>query len=189
VNCMRGFLFLVLSAVFCCQALARLGETEKECEARYGDPIHYVSPYPESIVPDAQERWFKKSKLNVRVLFQQDKAVYIYFQGERGPITRDVEKALLDANGNGEWKDQDIESDYWSREFGVELGTGPRTWHSASGDRIAYRVYDSGAGGLMIADMRFYESAKSRLEHFNKKVIDRFKEWQAGQLKKRMEGF
>ena len=179
--CLSAFLaFAVVS-----NSLARIGETEKECEERYGAPIQYAPADPNVLVPGTQERWFQKSPLYIRVLFKHGKAVCLFFEGRSGMINSDIEKPLLEANASGEWKRQNAESDFWLREFGVDLGMGPRTWHSASGDRIAYRVYEKVALGLMIANMDFYNDAKDKLEYFQKRVIDRRNKIE----QERMKGF
>jgi hypothetical protein len=188
-----GALWLSVSLVFAVisTSAARLGETEDECEERYGPPIQYAPSDPNVLVPGTQERWFLKSALYVRVLFRQGRAVCLFFERQRGFFTRDMEQALLEANASDEWVDQDINSDYWTKNFGpgAEMDSGPRTWHSASGDRIAHRVRSGGQRGLMIADMSFYKEAKDKLEYFHTKLIERWEKRREEQTQERMKGF
>ena len=163
---------LFLFAVFCCKALARLGETEKECGARYGDPIHYAPHDPKALVPNADERWFIKSPFYVKALFSNGKAVYLYFEHRTSFYGDEAEEVLLDANKSGEWRQQvqylKGHSGFWYQ---------PQSWVSSDTSRIAYRVMGPRRRfALVVADKAFHESAKDTLTYYEQKVAKQKKD-------------
>src|ERR1035437_2592249 len=89
---------------------ARLGETEAQCEQRYGKPQDSLSDKSFPILSGAVNRTYQYQGWCIMISFLDGKAAIIsYSKSAKAPsgvaIRNDEAKAILDAEGNGgEWK-------------------------------------------------------------------------------------
>ena len=117
--------------------LARLGETEAQCEQRYGKPQDSLSDKSFPVLSGAVNRINQYQGWCIGIAFLDGKAVIIsYSKSAKAPdgvtIRNDEAKAILDAEGNGgEWKG--------SRSFNLFGPVHPKKW-SNTNDSIAYLV-------------------------------------------------
>ncbi|MBU0713832.1 MAG: hypothetical protein KJ964_00570 [Verrucomicrobia bacterium] len=117
--------------------LARLDETEAQCEQRYGKPQNSLSDKSFPILSGAVNRIYQYQGWCIRIAFIDGKAVIISYSKSAkaaGGITirNDEVKAILDAEGNGgEWKG--------SRNFNLFKPGHPKKWSNTNGS-IAYLV-------------------------------------------------
>lgn len=165
-------LLILCTFAFGATASARLGETEKQCEARYGAPIHYAPSDPKTTVPGTEERWFRKHPFYVRVVFRHGKAVYLCFENKLAFFGDDAEKAVLEANQRGPWRN---EIAYTQGHNGHWFH--PQSWSSPAGDRIAYRLMGpTGRFALVVADKAFHEDSEGTLAYGERKAAQRKQE-------------
>lgn len=104
---------------------ARIGESEKQCEARYGTP---VSSDVDPLLGDQKSALYKKSGFLVRITFLTGRAVSIRFEKEdKSPLTIGQIRLLLAFNsGSANWKQTLTEKDGvlgWDREDGKAEAT------------------------------------------------------------------
>ena len=118
--------------------LARLGETEAQCEQRYGKPQDSLSDKSFPILTSAVNRTYQYQGWCIMIAFLEGKAVIIsYSKAAQAPggitIRNDEVKSILDAEGNGgEWKG--------SRSFTLfKRVAHPKKWSNTNGS-IAYLV-------------------------------------------------
>lgn len=116
-------------------AQARLGETRKECIARYGEP---VSDTPVFVT-------FHSAQFSMLIRFADDKAAYIQIwkhDGLKDAALSDQEVLLLlEANGGGkQWKARSRPS-------------GEKVWITEDGER--YAIYDDAKRHLTITMKAF----------------------------------
>lgn len=110
---------LALSSI----AHARLGETTKECEARYGAPVESIS----SMIPgsDAEAVRYRRNQVEVTVHFKDSIAWHVAYSR---PHLNDTDtKTLLNENSN------DRE---WKPSLGEKIGT-IRFWRCTLVDYVA----------------------------------------------------
>ena len=117
--------------------LARLGETEAQCEQRYGKPQDSLSDKSFPVLSGAVNRTYQYQGWCIGIAFLDGKAAIIsYSKSAKAPggvaIRDDEAKAILDAEGNGgEWKG--------SRNFNLFKPGHPKKWSNTNGS-IAYLV-------------------------------------------------
>ena len=117
--------------------LARLDETEAQCEQRYGKPQDSLSDKSFPILSGAVNRIYQYQGWCISIAFLDGKAAIIsYSKSAKAPggvaIRNDEAKAILDAEGNGgEWKG--------SRSFNLFGPVHPKKWSNTNGS-IAYLV-------------------------------------------------
>ena len=118
-------------------AFARLGETEAQCEQRYGKPQDSLSDKSFPILSGAVNRIYQYQGWCISISFLDGKAVIIsYSKSAKASggvaIRNDEARAILDAEGNGgEWKG--------SRSFNLFGPVHPKKWSNTNGS-IAYLV-------------------------------------------------
>ena len=116
---------------------ARLGETEAQCEQRYGKPQVSLSDKSFPVLSGAVNRTYQYQGWCIMIAFFDGKAAIIsYSKAAKTPggvtIRNDEAKAILDAEGNGgEWKG--------SRSFNLFGPVHPKKWSNTNGS-IAYLV-------------------------------------------------
>ena len=118
--------------------LARLGETEAQCEQRYGKPQDSLSDKSFPVLSGAVNRIYQYQGWCISIAFLDGKATIIsYSKSAKAPggvaIRNDEAKAILDAEGNGgEWTG--------SRSFNpFKRVAHPKKWSNTNGS-IAYLV-------------------------------------------------
>ena len=118
-------------------AFARLGETEAQCEQRYGKPQNLLSDKSFPVLSGAINRIYQYQGWCIGIAFLDGKAAIIsYSKAAKAPggvaIRNDEAKAILAAEGNeGEWKG--------SRSFNLFGPVHPKKWSNTNGS-IAYLV-------------------------------------------------
>jgi hypothetical protein len=96
---MKYLLPLLALVAFNHSAPARLGENEKQIEARYGTSSATYSPMPGIIVKD-----YSKNGIAIHVYYIDGKSVREDFNFQGNAVTDDIVKTLLDINSLGsEW--------------------------------------------------------------------------------------
>ncbi len=101
---MKALLLLSVLISLSSPALARIGETREQCEARYGKPVRVDEEYHNTS--------HEKAGLAVECYFYEGKCERIAFQhidmgadGKRLPLTELEVKTLMEANsGGGVWE-------------------------------------------------------------------------------------
>ena len=118
--------------------LARLGETEAQCEQRYGKLQDSLSDKSFPVLSGAVNRTYQYQGWCIMIAFLDGEAAIIsYSKSAKAPggitIRNDEIKAILDAEGNGgEWKG--------SRSFNpFKRVAHPKKWSNTNGS-IAYLV-------------------------------------------------
>ena len=118
--------------------LARLGETEAQCEQRYGKPQDSLSDKSFPVLSGAVNRIYQYQGWCIGIAFLDGEAAIIsYSKSAKAPsgvaIRNDEAQAILDAEGNGgEWKG--------SRSFNpFKRVAHPKKWSNTNGS-IAYLV-------------------------------------------------
>jgi hypothetical protein len=120
MNFSRLLTLLSALALLAPAARARLGESEKQCENRYGTPTGTdVDP----LLGDQKSVLYKKNGFVIRITFLNGRAGSIRFEKEdRSAITQDQIRLLLQFNSNGaEWRQTLTEKDGvlgWDRQDG-----------------------------------------------------------------------
>jgi hypothetical protein len=113
---------------------ARLGETRKECIARYGEPVSETESFAT----------FQNSEFTMFIRFAEGKAAYIYFgkpPPKGGKLSDHDVASLMEANGGGrKWKVKPSSSN-------------DRAWITEDGEW--YALYDDAKGALTIATKSF----------------------------------
>ena len=128
----RPSLFLTFGCLVigCTVALARIGETEEQCDERYGKPF--------AVSEDKVERTYKKGEFHMRAQFHDGKCDLIMFakpDGTPQEISESERDVLMKANGGGrEWQ---------------KSKDGAEVMHFETRDGELYALYNS--RGLMIA--------------------------------------
>ncbi len=118
-------LILLALAVGIRCAQARLGESEKQCDARYGTA---VSSDVDPLLGEQKSLLFKKNGFLVRITFLSNRAGSIRYEKEdRTQLTGDQIKLLLQFNAsNANWRQTLTEKDGvlgWDREDGKAEAT------------------------------------------------------------------
>ena len=139
-------------------SLARLDETEAQCEQRYGKPqdLPFDKSFP--VLSGAVNRTYQYQGWCIGVAFLDGKAVIIsYSKSAKAPggitIRDDEAKAILDAESNGgEWKG--------SRSFNLFGPVHPKKWSNTNGS-IAYLVGITRAA-LVVESPKAEESKKTQ---------------------------
>jgi len=153
--------------------LARLGETEAQCEQRYGKPQDFLSDKSFPILSGAVNRIYQYQGWCIRIAFLDGKAAIIsYSKSAKTPggasISNDEVKAILDAEGNGgEWKG--------SRSFNLIAPVHPKKWSNTNGS-IAYLVGIS-RSALVVESPKAEEYRKTQVkttEEQRKESIPKF---------------
>ncbi len=115
---MKSLLLLSLFITLTTPALARIGETREQCDARYGKPVEVRDGLHATI--------YNKAGLIIACVFHEDKCEYIEYATDKEaaggrPLTvSDTEKkVLMEANSNGSvWTNtrDDVETglQYWT---------------------------------------------------------------------------
>jgi hypothetical protein len=141
---MKALLLLSVLISLSSPALARIGETREQCDARYGKPVE---------VKDPNGVKYQKSGLNVICRFIEGKCGYIYFskiqkdaQNESLPLPVEEAKILMEVNSGGApWsKAGEIAEDgFEAWESGdLEAGYSKIAPSFLSIDTLAYRKYE-----------------------------------------------
>ena len=103
---------LILGAVLVAGALecqARIGETEAECQQRYGKPVNQAMADMMPILNGAVNHSYSYQGWNIRVAFVNGKAVRVYYSKLSAPmeIKADEVKAILEGEANGgKWEEK-----------------------------------------------------------------------------------
>ncbi|GEP46177.1 hypothetical protein [Brevifollis gellanilyticus] len=96
---MKALLLLSVLISLASPALARIGETPEQCEARYGKPV--------KIEEEGQAFRYRKAGFNVTCVFRNGACVHMAFshvadaQNEVAPMSESEITTLLTANGSG----------------------------------------------------------------------------------------
>ncbi len=112
---MKALLLLSVLISLASSALARIGETREQCEARYGKPL--------KIEEEDQAFRYRKAGFNVTCIFRAGACVHIGFshvadaENEVAPITEPEITTLLNANAGGKPWAKDEKSS--KREYSV----------------------------------------------------------------------
>ena len=89
--------FIIVFSFIGNQAIARIGETPKQCLKRYG------KPYSTKVFPDIKEvwNWYLKGGFDIRIFFYDGKAGVISFSklGTSKELSENEIQTLLRANG------------------------------------------------------------------------------------------
>lgn len=129
---------VILAALFIAlPALARLGETQKELVARYGDPIR----------SKAWSSTFSKSEFIIQAEMLDGKCGFIYFHHERKLNPAQIAVLLAANKGASEWDDgQSLETGYtWTRK-----------------DKGAYAVLVEDMDGLLVMSSKWKEEEEAK---------------------------
>lgn len=133
---MKALLLLSALISLASPALARIGETREQCEARYGKPVE--------VSQDNANTFHEKSGLRVKCHYYEGICDHIMFsnlakdaEGRRLPLTEIEFKTLLEANSNGQsWKkgvvDPVTHNTLWSSDNDLSAmhNTGPEAFSS-----------------------------------------------------------
>nr|MDQ6940169.1 hypothetical protein [Verrucomicrobiota bacterium] len=147
---------IIASALLCLtSAFARIGETEKEIEARYGKWIPPITA--SSGIP---MKMYRAHGMLVGVSFIDGRAEAEFYQkGDHGAFSEHEIQLLLDANGNGtKWEKAnrvDLSHDNWTRPG-------------------ALASYSKFSPALMVLSARYNEVAKESREREEKEKLKGF---------------
>jgi hypothetical protein len=97
---MKALLLLSVLITLSSSALARIGETREQCDARYGKPVE--------VIEKTQTVAYEKAGLRIECTFYENKCDSIYFirlekdaKGKGIPFPEDEKRILLEANSGG----------------------------------------------------------------------------------------
>jgi len=93
---MRNLMLALVVLAFCPLASARIGETERECNTRYGTPKKV-----EDILPGCRTNEYNYHAFKIRIAFRgfNEPAIMMIFQKQSSPHLKDDEvAAILSAN-------------------------------------------------------------------------------------------
>jgi hypothetical protein len=135
---MKALLLLSVLISLSSPALARIGETREQCEARYGKPVE--------VWKDGSTTVHEKSGLRVKCHYYEGICDHLMFsnlakdaEGRRLPVTETEFKTLLEANSSGQpWKkgveDPATHNTLWSsgNDLSAMHNTGPEAFLSIS---------------------------------------------------------
>lgn len=124
---MKPHTLIAIAAVACLpltSAFARLGESETECEARYGKPTSVGKPNNDG----EQLNMYKSAGFNIEVWFLKGRAECVVFEG--GNIgTEDAMQTIMRANSQGHaWRQIEPWGAWtlrWSRDDGARARLRP----------------------------------------------------------------
>ncbi len=147
---MKALLLLSVLISLASPALARIGETREQCEARYGKPVR--------VLENPQTTIHQKAGLEVRCAFYEGKCDQIIFQhiergadGKRLPLTELELKTLMEANSEGKAWEKGLED----TEFGSVI------WEL--GDLMTASLFTRPDSSLTIATKSWFDRAKAKM--------------------------
>jgi len=158
----------VLAVMLPSWSLARLGETPEQCEDRYGAPIVSKVLAVDSIVPGGVVTLYRKSGLEIKVLYFNGTAGEVRFEksekdalGFAEEFSQTEIESLMGANGGGkEWQD------------GGPSSGGGKMW--ALIDQSAYAIYSKPENSLQFTTAEFYKKLAANIKIEEKKNLDGF---------------
>jgi hypothetical protein len=150
---------LALSCIASVTSFARIGETEAECEARYGKSIATVQVFPDQLADSRKE--YLKEGIKITIAFWKDRAIeVIYNIDSLRKVSQEGILTLLAANAGGsEWTlVEEPASPAIVQRGGRIRPNGASRWNRKDG--LAKAFFDPN-NGLSISDNAWQEALKT----------------------------